>query len=119
AVGTLLGQRSIPGGELAIGVTVAAEEHLAPLAPPLGQVPHLALGASDADRQRLAVFALGVARARHEPAKATAPDHHRLAALLADFVGGLFGEDFDLAIDLFEVLSVLALDLRVVVAAAG
>src|ERR1700674_2776432 len=91
-----LADHAVPARELTFGIAAASEEQLALLAAPLQDLAFLAFGTFDPGADRLALPALcpvavRIAGASQELAEAGAPAHHRLAALVADLVGGYDG----------------------------
>src|SRR5206468_10993861 len=108
-----LGDRAIPGHEVALGLAVvrAAEEHLAAARALLGQIPAAAgARAGHAQRDGAGGLALGVARAGEELAETPALDQHGRLAGLALLVGGGLRRDLDGAVfapqELTRVLAV-------------
>src|SRR5581483_8332134 len=109
-----LGERTVPGAELALRVAVAAVEELPAPRELADDVADAAIGALDADRlrqlERLDGAALGVAGAPDELPEAPEPDLHRLAALRARAVDPLLLGHLDRAVlGAREVLRVPAL----------
>src|SRR5690606_145351 len=94
AFGARLGDRLVPGDEVALRVALTAIE----LSPLLGSALHdLALVArralhTDLRQERLGVPALREGAARHELPETSELDDHRRAALLADLVGRLVAD---------------------------
>src|SRR5579884_184585 len=102
--------RTLPEGEVTLGIAVAGKEGLPPPGPLLDEgsaASFLRTGHTGADR--LGIFTFGITGAGHKAAEAAVLNHHRLAALLADFVGGgLFLDDLDAVGSLDELFGVLA-----------
>src|SRR6185503_9556199 len=92
AVRARFGQRTVVGGEAALGVAAAPVEHAAPAALALDHLALSALGADEPDLPRfllLDVLAIGVVAAGDEGTEAAAAPHQRLAALGAVLVDRL------------------------------
>src|SRR5205807_3083588 len=108
-------ERTVPCGELALGIIHAPKETLAEAALPLSE-PTTAVGTDHAlqgDRPRR--LASRIIAARQEATEAAPLVHHRLAAGGADLAGGQILDHLDLAALLDEVLGALAIG----VSAAG
>src|SRR5688572_9831108 len=99
AIGARLGDGAVVGGELAVGVPLAAVEGAAPPALPLHHLALAAVGTQEADLAGLLllyVLARRVVAARDEGTKAAAAPGQVLAALRALLVDGLQGLDLQL-----------------------
>src|SRR5579884_4161312 len=80
--------RTLPEGEVTLGIAVAGKEGLPPPGPLLDEgsaASFLRTGHTGADR--LGIFTFGITGAGHKAAEAAVLNHHRLAALLASEVG--------------------------------
>src|ERR1700693_4807552 len=86
----------VPRREFALGIAAASVENLSATAATLEDFALFAFRARDSGLHRVGLQALdsvtlGIARTSQEFAAARAALHHRLAAFLADFVGGRGG----------------------------
>src|SRR5690349_21186887 len=111
ALGTGIGHRLVPGGEVARRVADAAPERLAPLGTPFGEVALDALGALDPERDGARALARGIGGAGEELAEPAGLDDHGRAAQMALLVGGPVGRALLLE-RLHVVAGVLVLDAR-------